>query len=292
MTDGPFGVELPENFESAPAEAPQSQETNQQVQTTNEEKIQEILDLDKVPKFRLDGKELTAKELRDERMMRSDYTRKTQEIAETRKELEQKQKYADNFHIDAMLVIKKPELMNSFSGIYPKQYVETLKLMMGQVGAKEVTGQSQQTTELPEEVTRRLASVEERFEAMDKQAKEVETRAAEAELDRIFDPLTKKYPFADEQAVTARAQMIAERAKQEGQSLDINNAFFEKLFQEQHERNLKAYEQITKQKITEQKQAASLAKDLGRGGDVQGAPAKQMRSMKEAREAMLNDFGG
>jgi hypothetical protein len=191
-----------------------------------------------------------------------------------------------------MRVIKNPELMNSFSGIYPKQYVETLKLMMGQVGAKEATGQSQQTTELPEEVTRRLASVEERFEAMDKQAKEVETRAAEAELDRIFDPLTKKYPFADEQAVTARAQMIAERAKQEGQSLDINAAFFDKLFQEQHERNLKAYEQITKQKITEQKQAASLAKDLGRGGDVQGAPAKQMRSMKEAREAMLNDFGG
>lgn len=292
MTDGPFGVELPDNFSAPQTEAPQQQESTPQTQTTTEEKIQEILDLEKVPKFKFEGRELTAKELKNEILMRQDYTRKTQEIAKTREELQEQRRYAENFHFDAAKVIKYPYLMSSFEKTYPKQYVESLKLMMGELGRTPQTTEQTQTPQLPDEVLKRLGTVEERFEMMDKQAREAETKAAEVELDRIFDPLTKKYPFADEQAVTARAQMMAEKAKMEGEDLKLDAAFFEKLFKDHHDRNQKAYEQYTKTQIENQKRAAQQAKDIGRGGDVGGIASKEMRSMKDARAALMNEFGG
>jgi hypothetical protein len=63
---------------------------------------------------------LTPKDLKNSYLMREDYTRKTQEVAEARK-------YVDNFKYDLQSLVKQPSLMGQFEKVYPKEFVQLAK---------------------------------------------------------------------------------------------------------------------------------------------------------------------
>lgn len=290
-----FGIEIPDDKElfsensagSAPdlenKEAPSTIENNgtNQPKTTAEQ----LADLDKLEKFRFNGREWTPKELGESTLRWEDYTRKTMQVAEARK-------FAENFHYDLEKVASNPRLMSEFKNIYPKQYhqvAENLLKRMSQTGAPK-TETTSQATQLPPEFLERLDKLEGKLSESEKAAQETQINSIVKTLDLYFEKLEKKYELANSEVVENRAMAMLERAKANGEELTITEAFLDKLFKESHEQTEKRFQAVQKAKITQQKTASLNAREAGRGGDSPATPASKM-TMKEAREKLMADVG-
>lgn len=81
-------------------------------------------------KYVVDGKEITGKELLDGRLMREDYTRKTQKLAEFRKELEGKLDTVSEERDDAVDWIKGLEDVDVMEAELERYFPETLEKLI------------------------------------------------------------------------------------------------------------------------------------------------------------------
>jgi hypothetical protein len=261
-----------ESTESAPSEAPAA-ESGQSEQPT----AQEILDLDSVEKFRFSGRELTPKELQSMVMMQSDYTRKTQQIAEERK-------YYDNLSVDLEAVKRNPSLAAQFKSTYPAKFHSYLGYA--------VQNYQQQTQQNPQNASqgqnpRQADSTqfEQRLSQMESDFQERKVAAAEQEIDLIFKKNAGKFPMADEEAVLARAQTLLDRLRTDnGPSAKITDSQWDNLFKSVHERNQKLADKYYSDKINKQKQANARGKDAAPGGGIPGQAPSQPRTLKAAAD--------
>ena len=289
----PFGVELPENFGSP---APETQVdtsaggqsgTQQNLESSRQaeqpETPKEILDLDKLERFRFDGKEWGPKDLKNSYLRHADYTKKTQELKEARK-------YSDNFTIDLEKVIENPALLTDFRAVYPKEYVEralrVLKRLEGNgAEAKSPQERAESPTAGDPQLIKKLSTLEEKLAAIEDNHRATEVEKIQSWLNNQYESLQKKYPDADPDVVDARAE-IASR-----QGTEISVAALEKLFKASHDQNSARYEAKYKEKVQKQIEAGKKAKDSGPGGGTVGSAPKGIKTLKEAKAQMLQDFG-
>jgi hypothetical protein len=249
----------------------QSTEANQPAQAQ-----QGPLELEKVERFKYEGREWTPQELKSAMMMQADYTRKTQEIAQERK-------YYENLSSDLRAVRENPALAEEFKKVYPEKFHNYLEYI------------SQNTPQAPQaqqnQVQQQVAKpsidpeFKARFEQLESAWKEQEVQKAQAQLDAIYDKFSKKYEMADERVVTATAQHLL------SQGTKLDEATWEKLFKAEHERIQERYQAHYKNQIKQQQDASKRARDAGPGGGTPGqAPVK--RSFDEATAAALSDLTG
>jgi hypothetical protein len=215
---GAFGVEIPENqdierdmaaFDEQSSEAQES--SNQETQSEDQgdesltkEEVKEIMELEKLERFKFDGQEFTPKDLKNAILMRKDYTQKTQEIAEARK-------YADNFDVDLEKVIQNPDMLKVFKEVYPASYVEKaeriLKMAWGDRGNSENPEKPTEKKDgegLPRHVLERLDKIDrlEKWQlGQEQRIQEEKAEIIEKQLDDWFEDLSGKYGFADPDAV-------------------------------------------------------------------------------------------
>lgn len=249
-------------------------------QTTNE-----MLDLDKHDRFRWQGKDWTREELQKSLMMQSDYTQKTQEVAESRK-------YATNFDADMERVIENPELLAQMRSIYPPSYVKVAERILERMEQRQEANPPAQAQGQPDYektvrslLEKEIAPLKEWKEQVSKQQYETEVKAISAELDTKFDKLQAKYPEASQREV----HTLIDAAIKRGVTPD--DKLFEKAFKESHSSFETRYTQRQKKAVEEQKTASAKARDIGAGGATPGqAPVK--RDMKGAREALMAEFEG
>src|SRR3954464_16064772 len=104
-----------ENTSSAPGEA--------EAGAGEQPKTPEMVDLESLEKFRYAGREMTPKELQQAVMLQSDYTRKTQQLAEERK-------YYDNLSADLSAVAQNPQLAAKFKEVYPEKFHDYLAYVL------------------------------------------------------------------------------------------------------------------------------------------------------------------
>lgn len=284
----PFGVELPEHLggeapsTEAPVSPPGSEEPKslEQVSESRQSEApskteQELLDLDKLERFRFAGKEWTPKDLRNSQLMREDYTKKTQEVAEARK-------FADNFPADLDKVLKDPSLLTQLRGVYPQYYVDLAQRYL----EKMAQGSQQSPTQKqnPDPYHDRISKIESVLSKWESDNYASEVKRIDSWLDNTYQKLGQKYPDADSEVISARAEVLAQSGNK------ITESILEKLYK-QHDGEVRArFEKRYKSKVDEQLTTGLKGKDTGAGGGIPGAAPRGFKTLKEAKNQLLSDI--
>lgn len=261
--------------ETQTAETPTSDATSEQSTQQDSAKTEQPVDLDSLERFRYGGREWTKKELQSAIMRQEDYTAKTQSLSQERK-------FAENFAFDAAQVMRDPSLFQKFSEIYPKKYVESLQLALGEQlqKAQEKTQATSQAVD--PQLEARLKKIESFRETYEKQTHEAQVKANEAQIDQFIKDFSPKYPLADEQLVLARAEVLL----QKGADL-TQKSTWEKIYKDVHQMHEKKFNEFYKTRFQNQTVANSKSKDAASGGGIPGqAPP---RTIKEV-DAMVNSM--
>jgi len=294
----PFGVDLPENLgtespssapetgQGAPSEsgdrAPEIQQDLREDSKSEATREEKIADLDKLQRFRFEGREWDPKSLKSAILAHADYTRKTQEVAEARK-------YADNFDADLAKVVENPNRLAEMRQIYPAVYVQMAERYLAKLresGNSGVQPQNRDVQSADQDLRRELQELKQWRDAQEAEKTELRVQQIQATLDRQFESLAKKYEFADPVVVNQWALSASERG------IKITEKVLDTLFKQHNDQVQKRYEQIYRAKVDKQKQAGSKARDMAGGGDAVGSAPKTARTIREATKQWLADLDG
>ncbi len=273
----------PEVKEATPSDAESTQQTSQSSTFAPESNQPSIAELEKLERFKFDGQEWTPKDLKNSILRHNDYTRKTQELAESRKSVETEQLYRDNFEVDFEKVLQNPALMDVFKQYYPANWVKVAEKMLERV-------QAQTPKQTPSQPTQQSSGVDpglmKKIEYIEKTFQQREVEALEKSLDSEFTKLGQKYPKANQELVLARAQLLSD------QKIDIlKDGQLEKIFKTLHDQDDTREKQWRENLLREQKTANAKGRDIGKGGGTPGKAPEKM-SMKEARARMMSEGFG
>lgn len=230
---------------------------------------EQVVDLDSIQKFKFAGREWTPKDFQGAYMMQSDYTRKTQAIAEERK-------YYDNLSYDLESVKSNPSLADKFKSVYPEKYHKYLDYVLGQSGSAQPQA-GKGLASLDPDTAREVKEAVQYY-------KQQRVQSTEAELDLKFKKFSEKYPMADEESVVARAIALINRGEK------IDDKLWDGLWKSNHEHFQKKAEQHYSQKVQQQKSKNLKGKDVASGGGVPGQAPKLPRTIKEATNMALQEL--
>jgi hypothetical protein len=264
------GVGADESASTQESEDLTSSEGASTEQTSMEQKL---VELDSLERFKYAGRELTPKELQSMIMMQSDYTRKTQALAEERK-------YYDNLSADLAAVKANPSLAEKFKSVYPEKFHGYLDYAISQQGQ----GQTQQTQQQQQQQAQIDPEFKRRFDALEADLNERKQAAINAELDAKFKTLSEKYPYADEEAAIARATALLDRGEK------ITDKVWDGIWKSVHERNEGLFKQKYAAQFNKQKEANLKGKDGASGGGIPGQAPKQPKNIKEASRFALEEL--
>lgn len=252
---------------------PESTKSADPSSTDGQPSISEIMELDKLEKFKFEGREWTPHELKSAYMMQQDYSRKTAEVAQERK-------YYDNLAADLESVRNDPSLSAKFRELYPQKYHNYLSHVL----PKDQTPQVEASrSNVPPEVANRIEKLEQFIN-------QFETKNLEAEIDSTFTKLGEKYPMADEQTVTARADLAMRQGVQlRGQDGKLNVGELEKIFKAEHDRTQKAYDAHYAKQVEQQKAASAKSRDVAGGGGVPGQAPEKL-TFEQATQKAIKEF--
>lgn len=276
----PFGVELPENVgehtpSAEPTEAPSGEPSSPKAtEPEATQKVSDLVDLDKLERFRFGGREWSRKDFTGGYLRHEDYTKKTTELAEARK-------YVENFAADINTVLRNPTKFEEFKKVYPAEYVRYAEEILKFGKADSVPqGQTPDKARDPE-----IEAMKNDLQAWKKEKEEAELQSINSWLDTQFKTLSEKYPHAISEVITARAEAAAR------QGIEINQEVLDKLFKA-NDAEMKAIEEKRfKEKVNQQLKAGQKAKDMGSGGGIPGQAPKGPKTLREARDQMLQDLG-
>lgn len=237
---------------------------------THESKPVSLTDLSKLEKFVFEGKETTYKDLKNAHLRHSDYTKKTQEIAEERK-------YYDNLRADLNMLREQPHLINEFKKVYPEKFHAYLELVEKRAEEAQAAVSAESKPQADPELMRE-------FNDLKRTVMEDKVAAISAKLDTVFASLSKKYPYADEEVVLAKAQSFRNHNKGE-----LNDAKWDELFKADHDRHNSRYEERQKTKINEQQTANKKGKDIQGGGAIPGEAPKRV-ALKDVEKLIMSDL--
>ena len=249
-----------------------------------------VLELETVDKFKWGGSEYTPDDLQNAFFRQSDYTKKTMELAEQRKNLESQQKFFDNFFIDAETVRQNPDLAAKFKQTYPESFHDKLDMYLKQAG----TGSD--TPKPDKDLLEKLSKMEEKysklegsFDQLTTEAHEREVAASEKYLDSLFDTLGKKYEYADEDAIIQKAMHLLEENKKHGTNYKMTDAAWDRLFKQDHDARQKKYTELYQKQMNAQIEKSHKASDVGVGGTAPGQKPASV-ALKDVADMAIADL--
>lgn len=258
-----------EQTEASPVETQTDSSTDAAPQS-EADRIQALIELDKVEKFKLEGKEYTLKELQAERMRHKDYTQKTQALA---KEREQWQSYRDNYKVDLAKVRKDPRLASEFVRVYPEEYHD---LVAEYLKAPQTNNQEQSQYQGPQVDMQLLSDVQ----MLKKSFHEQEVAKQEQAIAATVDKFSKQYPDAAnfKELVLGRAY----EANMGGAKL--NDEAWENIFKQVDTEVKDLLKSKYGELVKKQTEANVKAKDAKGGGGTVGKSPKKFSSFRELNE--------
>lgn len=271
----------PQNEVNVSHETESTEEVEQNTEQAHEggeqspQTLADLVDLSKYERVKLGDREMSRDELQRGIMFQSDYTKKTQEIAQERK-------YFDNLQQDLLKVSQHPALATEFRRIYPSKFHGYLDLAVreanGAASGQKTVGQNQnaQDPRLEELFTTVKSLQSERYEEKVSQASQ--------EIDTMISKLQPKYPLADESRVLAKVQS----ALSNGETMDA--AKWERIFKEAHAHYEKAYKDYYKTINNNQKAAHVRGKDIAAGGGVPSGAPNMPKTLKDATKLALDNL--
>lgn len=260
------------------------------VQENNEPQQKSVFDIDGADKIVFRGKEYTPEEFDKAMLMQSDYTKKTQALADEKKSVAKYKTYVDNLHIDLENVRSNPELIDQFKSIYPEEFHKFVDNLNTDLDSDLDDTNQFQENQLIKSLKNQVEALEKKLNGYDDKFQNEKLDAVNAQIDSIFDRNLSKYELADEDAVLVKAQrMVLEN--RENPNFHMTEAAWEKLFRDDHNLREKKYSEAYKKRINEQASLGKKSMDGGPSGTAVGSPRKKM-SFAEATEMMIQDLGG
>lgn len=242
-----------------------------------------LVDLDQVERVKWKGKEWTREELDRATLMQSDYTRKTQALAEDRK-------YYDNLAHDLRNVAENPDLAAEFRKIYPKQFHSYLDVVLRNTQQTEAEDSQVETPTKSPSLHSELDPIKQQLDELRAEREEERISSFMSQLDANFERLAPKYEFADPNLVLSRLEAFkAQGGQVKTKDGKVDAAVIEKMFKAEHERMKKVFDERYIKHIEEQKRAAAKNSDIGAGGGTPGQAPKKM-SLKEASQAAISHY--
>lgn len=229
-------------------------------------------EIDKYEKFKWEGKEWTAKDLKNSVLMQQDYSRKTQELAQERK-------FYDNLRFDLENVRKNPALEAKFREIYPEKFHNYLEWIRQ---TAQTPGNPQQAETKQPQLDPQLIS---RIDQIEKMVTEDKVVALEAKLEAQDKAMSSKYPMADIEAVYARAQAELNKGNK------LTEETWDQIWKGDHDKHQKRYESHYKKQVETQKAAIKQGKDIASGGGIPGQAPKKTR-LKDVADEYLKGLTG
>lgn len=236
---------------------------------------EQVLDLDSADRFRYGGQEYSKDDFKSGWMRQSDYTKKTQEVAEQKRQWEH---YRNNLDADLERVKSNPALAQQFRTVYPKEFHSYLDRVVGRQPNQQGMQQSNRGLD---------PALEERLSRYEKFIADAETNAIQKELDASFSTFSKKFPQADEKSVISDAWAILDHKERTGDKTPITDAQWERMWKDDHERNLNRFKQYQGSLVNGQKQANARSKDMAAGGGIPGQAPRVARNIKEATKLAM-----
>lgn len=257
-------------------EGNEPQTGSEQVSSSTEQP--QVLDLGSVERFKWDGKEWTTQDLKNSVMAHSDYTRKTQALAEERKQYQEQSKYWSALQHDLETLKANPHMIGEFQKIYPAQFHAFAKYVIGTGPKPEQTSQSGQ---LPPE----FRDVADQVAQIKNEIYESKVQSHLAEIESTFSKLGDKYPETKDpdiqELILARAQSLSDKGTK------LTEKVWDELFKSVNDKLTQKYVAKQKEQITKQTEANRAAKDSPSGGAIPGQAPKAYKSIKEATAAAL-----
>lgn len=235
-------------------------------------------DLDKLAKFRFEGREMTIADLKKQMLLHKDYTQKTQALSEERKNWEKQLQFAENLYADLEQVKSNPRLASEFMRIYPEKYHTHLEKILTQ-SPEPAQQQAPQQQRSP--VDFETMSKIHQFESFMHEQKVAEsTRTISVKM----DDLSKKFPDADPGMALARVYDAHSKGEK------ITDQLWEKAFKEDQESFLKRSDARYKTMVANQKNANKKAADVGAGGGTPGRAPEKFKSLKDVTTFAANEM--
>lgn len=281
-------TEVANAIESAPepTQAPEGQQQQQSQGASKDAAIADaVSELEKLGKFKFQGKEWTAEDLKKAVLRQEDYTRKTQKLAE-------EGKYQKNLYWDLKSVRESPHLAAQFRQLYPKEYhslVDQVLEEMQSTGLQQGQQQSPNATEpkyLPID-----PDVMSRFEKIEAGVREKEISAIESQLETWDAKFTDKYKLADQESVYAKAEALYDARKAEDPNFKFTEELWEKLYKADNDRHTQRYEGHYRTLQKSQLDAGLKGRDVASGGGTPSQGPKEYKTIREARDAAMAEFG-
>ncbi len=241
----------------------------------------QFVDITEPNRYRYNGR--SVKDWDSGYMRQQDYTSKTQALAQERR-------YFDNLAIDLERVKSNPQLADQFRQVYPEKYHAYLRFIpSGNPQAPQQQGQRPEQQQYAQLDPRFVAE----FNQMKDAARQREVQAISSELDNVYAKYSKTYPFADEEAVTARAQALFAKLKEQdptNPNIRISEKQWDALWKSQNERAHKLADTQYKNQVKAQLEASRKGSSAGGGGGVPGQAPRQFKTIKEASAAAHADI--
>jgi len=275
------------NQAESPLNSPSQDDLSTSTQSGEQrgEQLPTLAELEKMDKFRFDGQEWTAKDLKNAILRQQDYTRKTQDLSEARKTFENERKFYENLHADLNIVKQNPHLAQEFLKIYPQKFHGALKQIMGDQAQLQSQQVPKQESKFDVDVMSRLTNLEKFYH-------EQEVAKNEAQINSTVDTLSKKYPDAiPEMAIGRVFEAYAQALKTDPNA---------KLTPEMWEDTFKSVDKFMKDRIStmyrtkqqEQLKANKRASDVSSGGGTVGRAPQKFSRLKDVTEYAVKDLTG
>lgn len=254
------------------------------------QEAEELLDLMSVNKKLKIGEDVyTLDELKKSILRHKDYTKKTQGLAEQRKQAEKTQEFVSNFAADLDLVLKDPQKWESaFRQTYPQHFQDVYDKIMT---AKEALIQTQGSPRInsngnPEvsQILKLYENLNNKFSGYEQQMHTAQVEKEAVRLDNLFTKLHSKYDLGDKDANEELENLVL--AKAQLKKSDLTDTDFESLFKDSYSRFKKLTVAQGEKQFRSQQQANQKAKDTPAGGGIPGQAPINPKTFKEARKAM------
>lgn len=280
-------TEVANAMESAPEPSSTLETPSQDVQSQGASKDAAIADavseLEKLGKFKFQGKEWTAEDLKKAVLRQEDYTRKTQKLSE-------EGKYQKALYWDLKSVRENPQLAAQFRQLYPKEYHSLVDQVLGELQNTEPR-QGQQSPSAEPKYLPIDPDVANRFEKVEAYVREKEVSAIESQLETWDAKFADKYKLADQESIYAKADALYTARKAEDPDFKFTEQLWEKLYKADHDRHTHRYEGHYRTLQKSQLDAGLKGRDVASGGGTPSQGPKEYKTIREARDAAMAEFG-
>lgn len=234
------------------------------------------LDVDNAPGVRFGGKEYTIEDFKKGWMRQEDYTKKTQTLAEERKQYDQ---FIPHLYSDLEKIRTNPQLATQFREVYPKQFHAALDALL-----KTGVNQAQDGKRGGED------AFSERVARIESHLKEQEIKAIEQELAAMAKTYEQKYEMAKEADVMYRAQLLLDTKAKQGDNAPISSEQWDNLWKQSHDERMSDFKNYQSKQFNNQKQANLKSRDMASGGGIPGQAPKVAKNLREAQDLLMSSL--